>query len=101
MYKLLTVTNNAGGVTPNLAKEIICDALGKQWEAYEGEWADIPIVVAKNKAASGMGNMSEITAQLTSQIEKAQQKNESEEIVVVMKEVRRLLRKMQGVKDEA
>lgn len=100
MYKLLTVTNNAGGVTPNLAKEIICDALGKQWEAYEGEWADVPIAVVKNKAASGTGNMSEITAQLTSQIEKAQQKNESEEIVVVMKEVRRLLRKMQEAKDE-
>lgn len=31
MYKLLNVTNNAGGITPNMAKEVICcsDASGK------------------------------------------------------------------------
>jgi len=95
MYKLLTVTNNAGGVTPNLAKEIICNALGKQWEAYEGEWADEPIAVAKNKAASNMAGMNGIAAQLSAQIEKAQKKNEPDEIVAVMKEVRKLLKQMQ------
>lgn len=98
MYKLLTVTNNAGGVTPNLAKEIICDALGKQWEPYEGDWADEPISVSKSKSTVESGNIAGIggmMAQLTSQIEKAQKKNEPDEIVAVMKEVRKLLKQMQ------
>lgn len=98
MYKLLTVTNNAGGITPNMAKEVICEALGKTCEPYEGEWADEPIAVGKNKATASAGNMNGIMAQLSGQIEKAQKNREPDEVVAVMKEVRRLLKAM---KEEA
>lgn len=40
-------------------------------------------------------------AQLTSQIEKAQKKNEPDEIVAVMKEVRKLLKQMQEGSEDA
>ena len=103
LYKLLTVANNAGGVTPNLAKEVICEALGKQCEPYDSEWADDPIAVTKNKSAEnagGLGNISAVMAQLSSQIEKAQKKNEPDEVVAVMKEVQRLLKQMKERGDE-
>lgn len=97
LYKLLTVANNAGGVTPNLAKDIICEALGKASEPYEGEWADEPIAVGKNKAtaSSGGAGIESILTQLNGQIAKAQRQNESQELVSVMKEVRKMLRTMQ------
>ena len=97
LYKLLTVTNNAGGVTPNLAKDIICEALGKASEPYEGEWADEPIAVGKNKAtaSSGGAGIENILTQLNGQIAKAQRQNETHELVSVMKEVRKMLRTMQ------
>ena len=97
LYKLLTVTNNAGGVTPNLAKDIICEALGKASEPNEGEWADEPIAVGKNKAtaSSGGAGIENILTQLNGQIAKAQRQNETHELVSVMKEVRKMLRTMQ------
>lgn len=46
LYKMLTVCNNAGGVTPNLAKEIAYDVLGKDGcEDYEGDWGDTPLAI--------------------------------------------------------
>ena len=42
LYKLLTVANNAGGVTPNFAKRIIYEAFGEQAEDYPEEWGDTP-----------------------------------------------------------
>ena len=81
----------------NLAKDIICEALGKASEPYEGEWADEPIAVGKNKAtaSSGGAGIESILTQLNGQIAKAQRQNESQELVSVMKEVRKMLRTMQ------
>ena len=46
LYKMLTVCNNAGGVTPNLAKEVAYDVLGKDGcEDYEGDWGDTPLAI--------------------------------------------------------
>lgn len=95
MYKLLTVANNAGGVTPNMAKEILCKALGRTCEPYDGEWADEPIVVGKNKATASAGGFGATIAQLGGQIEKASRNNEPQELIAVMKEVRKVLKKMQ------
>ena len=98
LYKMFTAANNAGGITPNLAKEVICEALGKQCEPYDGDWADEPIVVGKNKATASAGNvngLNGVMAQLAGQITKAQSRNEPDEVVAVMKEVRRILLKMQ------
>lgn len=95
MYKLLTVANNAGGVTPNMAKEILCKALGRTCEPYDGEWADEPIVVGKNKATASAGGFGATIAKLGGQIEKASRNNEPQELIAVMKEVRKVLKKMQ------
>ncbi len=93
LYKLLTVTNNAGGVTPNFAKRIIYEAYGEQAEDYEGDWGNMPL--AYNEAGnSGMGfDMKQLTTSLQKQIEKAAG-NHDDAVVAVMKEVKRLLLKM-------
>jgi PBSX family phage portal protein len=96
LYKLLSVCNNAGGVTPNLAKEVICEALGRSCEAYPDEWGDEPITIIKNKNTSD-ADIKSILSQLSGQIAKAQKRNESDEIVAVMKEVRKMLTNMQEV----
>ncbi len=93
MYKLLNVTNNAGGITPNMAKEVICDALGRTCEPYTDEWGDVPLTIWKDKAAQA--DISGLMGQLTKQIEKAQGKNEPDQVVAVMKEVKKLLAKIQ------
>jgi len=43
MYKLLTVANNAGGLTPNKAKQIVYEAYGEVAEDYTEEWGNIPL----------------------------------------------------------
>lgn len=99
LYRLFTAANNAGGVTPNMAKEMICEEMGKQCEPFEGDWADEPVAVGKNRAAAGVGNAEVsggVMAQLAGQIAKAQRRKEPDEVVAVMKEVRRMLAKMQG-----
>ena len=93
MYKLLNVTNNAGGITPNMAKEVICNALGRTCEPYTDEWGDVPLTIWKDKAAQT--DISGLMGQLTKQIEKAQGKNEPDQVVAVMKEVKKLLVKIQ------
>lgn len=100
MYKLLTVTSNAGGVTPNLAKDIICEALGKTCEPYEGEWAEEPIAVGRNKATADAGNMGNLMSQLSGQIAKAQKNQEPDEVVAVMKSVYKLLSEIKEEQNE-
>ena len=43
LYKLLTVCNNAGGLTPNKAKSVLYKALGETSEDFPEEWGDIPL----------------------------------------------------------
>ncbi|WP_293969417.1 phage portal protein [uncultured Ruminococcus sp.] len=89
LFKILTVCNNAGGVTPNKAKEVAYTMLGDNFEPFEGEWADTPLVVQKSQQAG----LPSITAQLEQQINKAAAAND-DAVVAVMKEVRSLLLKM-------
>lgn len=89
LFKILTVCNNAGGVTPNKAKEVAYTMLGDNFEPFEGEWADIPLAVQKSQQAG----LPSITAQLEQQINKAAAAND-DAVVAVMKEVRSLLLKM-------
>ncbi|MFA7636877.1 MAG: phage portal protein [Monoglobales bacterium] len=90
LYKILAVTERAGGVTPNLAKRIAHEAIGQKWENYEGEWGDIPLQVSNpGKQSSGSG----LDVQLSEQILKAES-NSDHEVVAVMKEVRKLLCEM-------
>lgn len=92
LYKLLTVCNNAGGLTPNKAKQIVYEAYGEVAENYPDEWGDIPLAYKTQGSNTGF-NLGTLTMSLQKQIEKAaEQKDDT--IVAVMKEVRQLLMKM-------
>lgn len=90
LYKMLTVCNNAGGLTPNKAKQIALKALGEVSEDYPDDWGNVPLAYAKAQQATQTG----LTTALSSQIEKATEKHEDDAVVAVMKEVRSLLMKM-------
>jgi len=94
LYKLLTVANNAGGLTPNKAKQIIYEAYGEVAEAYPEEWGDIPLAYSKTQGGGGFGfDLGQLTMSLQKQIEKAAGEHD-DAIVAVMKEVKRQLVKM-------
>lgn len=96
LYKLLTVCNNAGGITPNKAKEIALKSLGETSEDYPEEWGDIPLAYQKTQGSGGMGAGQDINAlamSLQQQIAKAAAHND-DAVVAVMKEVKSLLLKM-------
>lgn len=48
IQKILNVTERAGGITPNMAKEYTYEVLGKDGcEDYPGEWGDTPLAYSK------------------------------------------------------
>lgn len=101
LYKILTVTERAGGLTPNKAKTVLGEAMGEKVENFEGEWGDIPIA-AKDLIASLNPQepaipMDDILSQLSGQITKAAA-HDDDAIVAVMKEVRNLLLNLDGKK---
>ena len=85
LYKILTVCEKAGGLTPNKAKEIVYKALGEVSDDYDGDWGDVPLMYSKT-IANG----------IEAQIAKAAQ-NHDDEIVAIMKSVRAVLREKRGV----
>lgn len=91
LYKLLTVANNAGGLTPNKAKEVVYNALGETSEDYPEEWGNIPLAYSKTQNSGASFDLGQLTMSLNKQIEKAAA-NHDDEIVAVMKEVRNLLK---------
>lgn len=100
LQKLLTAASAAGGLTPNVAKRIVYEAIGETAEDYpenpeEASWADIPLAYKNQAPTSGtMFDLGGITMSLQRQIEKAAAQQD-DAVVAVMKEVRRLLEKMQ------
>lgn len=92
LYKLLTVCNNAGGLTPNKAKQIIYEAYGETAEDYPEEWGDVPLSYSKTQGGMGF-DLGQLTMSLQKQIEKAAG-NHDDAVVAVMKEVKSLLLKM-------
>lgn len=82
IYKILTVANHAGGLTPNKAKQIVYEAYGEVSEDYPEEWGNIPLACRETQNA------------LQKQIEKAAANND-DAVVAVMKEVKNLLCKME------
>lgn len=93
LYKLLTVCNNAGGLTPNKAKQIIYEAYGEVAEDYPEEWGDVPLAYSKTQGGGGTFDLGQLAMSLSGQIEKAAASHD-DAVVAVMKEVRRLLVKM-------
>lgn len=93
LYKLLTVCNNAGGLTPNKAKQIIYEAYGETAEDYPEEWGDVPLSYSKTQGGGIGFDLGQLTMSLQKQIEKAAG-NHDDAVVAVMKEVKSLLLKM-------
>ena len=89
LVKILNVTERAGGLTPNKAKQIALESIGEVSEDYEGEWGNIPLAYQKIQPAPSSAPQS-IEGQLEETILKAANDNETE-IVAVLKEVRSLL----------
>lgn len=53
IQKMLNITERAGGLTPNTAKELTYEVLGKDGcEDYEGDWGDIPLAYTKTLSQS-------------------------------------------------
>ena len=104
IQKILNITERAGGLTPNLAKEVTYNTLGKDGcEDYEGGWGDVPLQYMKasmetrteesNRQAMGVSDGE--LKQMDEQIKKAQD-NHDTEIVSVMREIRKMLIEMEG-----
>ncbi|MCC8191704.1 MAG: hypothetical protein LIO41_01480 [Ruminococcus sp.] len=88
LYKLLSVCNNAGGLTPNKAKQILFESLGEISEDFEGDWANEPLNYTRIKPSEN----AQLDEALQQQIAKAAS-NHDDEIVAVMKEVKKVLSK--------
>lgn len=100
LYKLMTIANAAGGLTPNKAKDLLYKSLGEVSEDYKGEWGEEPLARSKqmqNGAASpnGVSSREDIGTQLEKSILKATDDHE-DEIVTVLKEIRRQLEESGG-----
>ena len=98
LQKLLTVANSAGGLTPNMAKRIVYEALGEDAEDYpenpeEAAWGDIPLSYKNQQASGATFDLGGITMSLQRQIQKAATQHD-DAVVAVMKEIKALLLKM-------
>ena len=105
IQKILNITERAGGLTPNLAKEITYNTLGKDGcEDYEGDWGDTPLQYVKASSEKQMEESnyqknsisSDELKRIDEQIQKAHD-NRDVEVVAVMKEVRKMLAEIGGV----
>ena len=99
LFKILSVAERAGGLTPNKARAIVAEAMGETVENYEGEWGDTPIsakdlIAALTPQVPGPSVTPGLVEQLSGQIQKAVA-NKDDEVAAVMKQVRALLIKMQ------
>lgn len=103
LYKLMVAANNAGGLTPNKAKELLYKSLGETSDDFEEEWGNIPLAYLK-QTMSGQQTSGDFTGyglqmSVEKQIERATQ-NKDDEIVPVLRSIKRLLEEMEGAEDE-
>lgn len=95
LAKILNITERAGGLTPNKAKEITYSVMGDSAEPYDDDWGDVPLAYSKTQSpTNAAGGLQGVGVQLEAQIQKAATDN-NDAVVAVMKEVRSLLLKMQ------
>lgn len=97
LVKILQVCNNAGGLTPNKAKQIALEAYGEVSEDYEGDWGNIPLAYSKTQGGAGFG-LDGLGLSLQKQIAKAE-RNRDDAVVAVLKEIRKMLRNMEQGKE--
>lgn len=99
--RILNITERAGGLTPNIAKEITLETLGKVSEPYDGEWGDMPLAVSKSQMTPSLPPSNTPGQSVNEQIDQAIQKAMSakdDDVVAVMKEVKKLLVNWKGEK---
>lgn len=95
LVKILQICNTAGGLTPNKAKQIVYEALGEVSEDYEGDWGDIPLTYSKG--ASPTDALSSLLG-VSMAIQKAQA-NHDDDIIPVLKEIKKYLQKLEQDKE--
>lgn len=89
LTKVLNITERAGGLTPNKAKELTYKVFGETSENFEGDWGDTPLAYSKAQQPQAQG-ISGLDLQLSQQIQKSVEHHD-EEITVILKEIRKLL----------
>lgn len=93
LVKVLQICNTAGGLTPNKAKQIAYEALGEVSEDYEDDWGNIPLVYSKGSTGTTEA-LAGLFGGVSAAINKAQN-NHDDEIVPVLKEIRKYLQQEQ------
>lgn len=80
LFKILSVGERAGGLTPNMAHTLCNDALGKESEDYEGDWGNVPVVISNAQATQQMlaGAPLQESAQKTENAENGQEGGQQE-----------------------
>lgn len=96
IQKILNVTERAGGMTPNVAKELTYKTLGKDGcEDYEGEWGDVPIQYARTQQSAMQAAMQPtsqpVTEDTLKQLDGKIEQAADEDVVAVMKQIRKAL----------
>lgn len=97
LSKILNITERAGGLPPNKAKEITYEMLGDTCEDYADDWGETPLAYSKGQSSSEKisSDIEQQISGLEQQIEKAAT-NHDDEIVSVLKEVRKALISFDG-----
>ena len=96
LVKILQVCNTAGGLTPNKAKQVVFEALGEVAEDYEGEWGEIPLAYSKGSMTATDALSSLFGVNMA--IQKAQH-NHDDDIVPVLKEIKKYLQRLEQDKE--
>lgn len=128
---LMNAANQAGGLTPNKAKDILYEYLGETSEDFEEDWGNVPLPVQSRQSAQEQNSLtSQLLSmrnsptpaqqaqqrqpatdeededelqddidQVTKSIRKAEH-NGDDDVVLVMREVRKQLQKMQEAMNE-
>lgn len=92
IQKILNVTERAGGMTPNVAKELTYKTLGKDGcEDYDGEWGDVPIQYARIQQAAMQLPSQPVTEDTLKQLDGQIEQVTDEDVVSVMKQIRKAL----------
>ncbi len=93
LFKILNVTERAGGLTPNKAKDLTYSFMGDTAEPYDGEWGDMPIALLQLQQPSGM-DQEPVT------LSKSANTDGTDKILLaVIKDVRNVLEELQEGKD--
>lgn len=90
VQKVLNITERAGGLTPNMAKEYTSKILGKEDTGdFEGDWGDIPLQYLKALPQKQLTD--DIMQQYGNIVQKAEASGEPDELLSVMKSIQKAL----------